>query len=91
MTGLPTARIALLALAAGVTATNFLNHAQLLAGVEDRDWFEKNIPILDIPDQQIQDVYYYRWQTYREHLVYTGAQYGYMPSEFLHPVGYGAP
>ena len=36
MTGLPTARIALLALAAGVTATNFLNHAQLLAGVEDR-------------------------------------------------------
>ena len=23
--------------------------------------------------------------------MYTGAQYGYMSSEFLHPVGYGAP
>ncbi|UNI16817.1 hypothetical protein JDV02_003217 [Purpureocillium takamizusanense] len=89
MSGL--AAVVLLALAAEATATNFLNHGQLLAGVEDRSWFEKNIPILDIPDRQIQDVYYYRWQTYREHLVYTGAQYGYMPSEFLHPVGYGAP
>ncbi|KAJ6444963.1 coagulation factor 5/8 type domain-containingprotein [Purpureocillium lavendulum] len=83
--------VAFIALAAQVSATNFLNHGQLLAGVEDRDWFERNVPILDVPDQQIQDVYYYRWQTYKEHLVYTGAQYGYMPSEFLHPVGYGAP
>ena len=74
-----------------VSATNFLNHSQLLVGVEDPDWFEQNIPFLDIPDQQIQDVYYYRWQTYKEHLVYTGAQYGYMASEFLQPVSYGAP
>ena len=48
-----------------VSATNFLNHSQLLVGVEDPDWFEQNIPFLDIPDQQIQDVYYYRWQTYK--------------------------
>lgn len=71
--------------------TNFLNHDQLLANVEDPNWFERNVPLLDIPNQQIQDVYYYRWQSYKEHLVYTGAQYGYMSSEFLHPVSYGAP
>ena len=71
--------------------TTFLNHASLLTGREDPDWFEQNVPFLDIPDTQIQAVYYYRWQTYKEHLVYTGAQYGYMASEFLYPVGYGAP
>ncbi|KAL6887087.1 carbohydrate-binding module family 13 protein [Trichoderma evansii] len=73
------------------TCTNFLNHSQLLAGFEDPDWFEQNIPFLDVPNQQIQDVYYYRWQTYKEHLTYTGAQYGYMLSEFLEPASYGAP
>jgi hypothetical protein len=73
------------------TATNFLNHDLLLEGLEDKNWFEKNIPLLDVPDKEIREVYYYRWQTYKEHLVYTGAQYGYMASEFLSPVSYGAP
>ncbi|OIW25319.1 carbohydrate-binding module family 13 protein [Coniochaeta ligniaria NRRL 30616] len=73
------------------TATNFLNHGQLLAGFEDPSWYEQNIPFLEVPDQQIQGVYYYRCQTYKEHLVYTSAQYGYLASEFLQPVSYGAP
>ncbi|KAF9763582.1 hypothetical protein IL306_003057 [Fusarium sp. DS 682] len=71
--------------------TSFLNRDLLLKSLEDQQWFEKNIPLLDIPDKHIQDVYYYRWQIYKEHLVYTGAQYGYMASEFLDPVSYGAP
>ena len=74
-----------------VRGTNFLNHNQLLGNVENPDWFEHNVPFLDVPEPQIQDVYYYRWQTYKEHLVYTGAQYGYLASEYLHPVDYGAP
>lgn len=81
----------LLILPSQVISTNFLSHDQLLANVEDSEWFERNVPLIDIPNQQIQDVYYYRWELYKEHLVYTGAQYGYMSSEFLHPVGYGAP
>jgi hypothetical protein len=71
--------------------TSFLNHASLLTGVDDPAWYQANIPFLEVPDQQIQSVYYYRWQTYREHLVYTGAQYGYLSTEFLQPVSYGAP
>ncbi|KAK4040402.1 carbohydrate-binding module family 13 protein [Parachaetomium inaequale] len=71
--------------------TNFLNHGQLLTGVEDPSWYEDNVPFLDVPDQGIQEVYYYRLQTYKEHLTYTGAQYGYLSSEFLQPVSYGAP
>ncbi|KAL0469382.1 hypothetical protein QR685DRAFT_544927 [Neurospora intermedia] len=80
-----------IAAAAAALGTNFLNHTSLLTGLEDPSWFEENIPFLDVPDAQIQAVYYYRCQTYKEHLVYTGAQYGYMASEFLHPVDYGAP
>ncbi|KAF4989026.1 hypothetical protein FGRMN_9398 [Fusarium graminum] len=71
--------------------TEFLNPEALLEGLEDRDWFKKNVPLLDVPDKAIQQVYYYRWQIYKEHLVYTGHQYGYMASEFLRPVSYGAP
>ncbi|CEI70724.1 unnamed protein product [Fusarium venenatum] len=72
-------------------ATRFLNSDVLLKDLEDQNWFKENIPMLEVPDKAIQEVYYYRWQTYKEHLVYTGAQYGYMASEFLSPVSYGAP
>ncbi|KAF5710031.1 coagulation factor 5 8 type domain-containing protein [Fusarium globosum] len=71
--------------------TNILDRDLLLRGLEDRPWFEKNIPLLEVPDKNIQGVYYYRWQTYKEHLIYTGTEYGYMASEFLNPVSYGAP
>lgn len=72
-------------------ATSFLNHTALLGSINDKPWFEANIPFLDVPDTQIRDVYYYRWQTYKEHLVNTGPEYGFLSSEFLEPVGYGAP
>ncbi|KAM3513659.1 hypothetical protein MY11210_002670 [Beauveria gryllotalpidicola] len=87
---LPFASLSLLprVLAAG---TSFLDHARLLSGVEDAAWFETNIPLIEVPSTQIQDVYYYRWQTYKEHLAYTGAQHGYLATEFLHPASYGAP
>ncbi|KAM0378937.1 hypothetical protein ACHAPY_005566 [Fusarium culmorum] len=75
----------LLASVASAAATRFLNPDALLKDLEDQDWFKENTPIIDIPDKAIQEVYYYRWQTYREHLVYTGPQYGYMASEFLSP------
>ncbi len=71
--------------------TDFLDHAKLLSKVEDSAWFEKNIPLIEVPSTQIQDVYYYRWQSYKEHLAYTGAQHGYLSTEFLHPASYGAP
>lgn len=71
--------------------TSFLNHAALLGSADDPGWYEANIPFLEVPDRQIQDVYYYRWQTYKEHLVYTGPEYGWLSSEFLQPVSYGAP
>ena len=61
---------------ASTPGTHILDHKTLLGQVDDRSWFEANIPFLDVPDAQIQQVYYYRWQTYKEHLVYTGPIYG---------------
>ena len=86
-----TALLATVASQSLATGTSFLDHDKLLSNLEDREWFEANIPLLEVPDQNIQDVYYYRWQTYKEHLVYTGAQYGYISSEFLGAIGYAAP
>ena len=71
--------------------TSFLDDAALLGAVDDPAWFEANIPFLDVPDSDIQQVYYYRWVTYKEHLTYTSPIYGWLSTEFLQPVSYGAP
>ena len=71
--------------------TNVLDKAALLGSIEDPAWFQANIPFLEVPDKQLQDVYYYRWMAYKEHLVYTGPEYGWLSNEFLSPAAYGAP
>ena len=59
----------------------------------DRQWFADNIPLLDVPDADIQRTYYYRWLVWREHLKYTGAAEGYIVTEFLPEgnISYAAP
>ena len=71
--------------------THLLDHAALLGGVAEPAWYEANIPFVDLPDQDIQATYYYRWQTFKEALKYTGPKDGWIVSEFLGPVGYSAP
>jgi hypothetical protein len=71
--------------------TTLLNKDAFVGGFDDPAWYRANIPFLEVPDRQIQDVYYYRWKTWKEHLVYTGPQFGWISSEFLNPVSYGAP
>ncbi len=69
----------------------FLNHKALLGNVDsDPTWFLSNIPFLEVPDSQIQQVYYYRWHTYKEHLVPVPSV-GWLSTEFLQPPGYSAP
>ncbi|MFD2419952.1 MGH1-like glycoside hydrolase domain-containing protein [Amycolatopsis pigmentata] len=71
--------------------THLLDHSAKLAGFVEPDWYEANIPFVDLPDKAIEDTYYYRWRTYKEALKYTGARDGWIVSEFLGPVGYSAP
>ncbi len=71
--------------------THLIDENAKLAGVNDPDWYKANIPFLDVPDQQIEQVYYYRWRDYKEHLRYTDPQDGWISTEFLDCCGYAAP
>jgi hypothetical protein len=63
----------------------------LIAGFAEVGWYKANIPFIDIPDTQIQEVYYYRWRTAHEAQKYTGAKNGWITTEFLGPISYAAP
>ncbi|GAW23771.1 hypothetical protein ANO14919_133480 [Xylariales sp. No.14919] len=72
----------------GVRGTSFLDHEDAISGFFGRTFLRDNIPYIDIPDQLIQDVYYYRWTSLQRNLRYVTAGTGYMCTEFVHPVGY---
>ncbi len=48
------------------------------------DFLKDNVPLLDCPDADLQEIYYFRWWTYRKHLKQTPA--GFIVDEFLPPV-----
>lgn len=54
------------------------------AGVDT--FLERHVPLLDIPDKELEKVYYFRWWTYRKHLKSTPE--GYVVTEFLPQVGW---
>ena len=45
------------------------------------DFLEANIPFLECPDQDIEEVYYYRWWTFRKHIKKTPE--GFIITEFM--------
>jgi hypothetical protein len=45
------------------------------------EWMAAHIPLIDIPDKELETVYYFRWWTYRKHIKKVPA--GYIISEFL--------
>jgi hypothetical protein len=32
------------------------------------EWFEQNIPWLDVPDKQLEEIYYFRWYSFQKHV-----------------------
>ncbi len=71
--------------------TAFLDHRTLLGDLPEPGWFEANIPFVDLPDETIQGVYYYRWRVFYEALRYTRPEEGWIVTEFLSHVDYAAP
>ena len=47
-------------------------------------WFVGNIPWLDVPDKELEEVYYFRWYAFQKHIHRT--PYGYVIDEFLDSV-----
>ena len=44
-------------------------------------WFEQNVPLLDVPDKEIEETYYFRWYAFQKHIKLTPD--GYVIDEFL--------
>ncbi len=65
------------------SVTNFIPNAQSWS------WLEKNIPLFECPDSEVEEIYYFRWWSYRKHLVKTPG--GFVITEFLTPVKHAGP
>ena len=50
------------------------------------DWMASHIPLIDIPDKEIEQVYYFRWWTFRKHIKKTPT--GFVITEFLPSVSW---
>ena len=55
--------------------TNVISNASSLA------WLQKEIPVFACPDQEVEEMYYFRWWSFRKHLVQTTN--GFAFTEFL--------
>ncbi|XP_054152490.1 beta-L-arabinobiosidase-like [Oppia nitens] len=67
---------------------NFIDRSSKVSQFAEKQWFLDNIPFIDIPDKNIEDVYYYRWSSHKRHLRYIIGGTGYMTTEFVNDVGY---
>ena len=60
------------------TITNYVSDAQ------SWDWMQKEIPLFECPDSEVQEIYYFRWWSFRKHLVQSPQ--GFVFTEFFTPV-----
>src|SRR5260370_34317843 len=52
------------------------------------EWMKSNIHLFTCPDRDVEQIYYFRWWTYRKHIKETPA--GFIITEFLKPVKHAA-
>jgi hypothetical protein len=57
------------------------NIAQAIPNAQSWDWMEANIPLFECPQQNFEEIYYYRWWTLRKHIKETPV--GFAFTEFL--------
>jgi hypothetical protein len=56
-------------------------YIQLVPNAAAYDFLKDNIPLLDCPDKELEEIYYFRWWTFRKHIKKTPV--GYVITEFL--------
>jgi hypothetical protein len=57
-----------------------------IPNAESWSWMKENIPFFECPDKDFEQIYYYRWWTYRKHIKQTPD--GFVLTEFITPVGH---
>ena len=53
------------------------------------EWMSENVPLLECPDPVIEEIYYFRWWTFRKHIKTVPG--GHVITEFLPPVFWAGP
>ncbi|OGV60956.1 MAG: hypothetical protein A2283_09905 [Lentisphaerae bacterium RIFOXYA12_FULL_48_11] len=61
-------------------------YSQCIPNSKAWSFLKDNMPMLDCPDREIEEIYYFRWWTYRKHIKETPD--GFVISEFLPKVGW---
>lgn len=57
------------------------NIAQAIPNAKASEWMEENIPLFECPQENFEEMYYFRWWSLRKHIKQTPAGYG--MTEFL--------
>lgn len=77
---------------------DFAHHVEKFNAMEDENvtntipnsaswgWMEQTVPFFDCPDKEVEAMYYFRWWSFRKHLVQTTN--GWVITEFLTPVSH---
>jgi hypothetical protein len=59
-------------------------YPQHIPNTEAWPWLRRNIPLFECPDKDLEEIYYFRWWTFRKHIKHTPD--GFVITEFLPPV-----
>jgi len=62
------------------------NIVNYISNAASREWMKENIPFFECPDKSFEQIYYFRWWTFRKHLKKTPD--GFVFTEFLDKVGH---
>lgn len=65
----------------------FADDEKAMLGKSDQlpwSWFVQNIPWLDVPDKELEEIYYFRWYSFQKHVKQTPS--GFVIDEFLDDV-----
>jgi hypothetical protein len=57
------------------------NITNLISNDKSWEWLQKEIPLFECPDHEVEEMYYYRWWSFRKHLEKTNG--GFVFTEFL--------
>ena len=60
------------------------NFTNTISNANSWNWLQKEIPFFECPDKEVEEIYYFRWWSFRKHLVQTTN--GWVITEFLTPV-----
>jgi len=70
-----------------VDAFNLRDEETTASFIDNRSawpWLKANVPFFECPDKEFEEIYYFRWWTYRKHITKTPV--GFVVTEFLAPV-----